>query len=60
MNGTENVAERRGETERALRDEELEAVNGGTIRALGGPDTGPQAAHKTQICIVTTCYEWPL
>jgi len=43
-----------------LNDKELEAVTGGTIRALGGPDTGPQAAGKPQICIATFCYEWPL
>jgi hypothetical protein len=59
MDRIENVTAHPGEPERPLRDEELEAVNGGTVRALGGPDTGPQA-RKTEICIMTTCYEWPL
>jgi hypothetical protein len=44
MDRIENVTARPGETERPLRDEELEAVNGGAIRALGGPDTRPHAA----------------
>jgi hypothetical protein len=60
MSRIENATAHPGETERPLRDDELEVVNGGTIRALGGPDTGPQAAGKPQICIATTCYEWPL
>jgi hypothetical protein len=39
MSRIENATAHPGETERPLRDDELEAVNGGTIRALGGPDT---------------------
>ena len=49
MNGTENVTERPGESECALRDEELEAVNGGIMVALGGPDTRPQSDHTCWI-----------
>jgi hypothetical protein len=39
MNRNENLTVHPNGPERPLRDEELEAVNGGTIRALGGPDT---------------------
>jgi hypothetical protein len=39
MNRNENLTVRPNGPERPLRDEELDAVSGGTIGALGGPDT---------------------
>jgi hypothetical protein len=44
MSRSETVAAHPGETARVLRGEELEAVNGGAIRAPGVPDTRPHAA----------------
>jgi hypothetical protein len=38
-----NVTANEGEPRRSLRDEELEAVTGGALRALGGPDTRPDS-----------------
>ena len=43
MNRIESVTADEGEAVCPLRDEELEAVTGGALRALGGPDTRPHA-----------------
>jgi hypothetical protein len=65
MDRIENVTAHPGETERPLRDEELEAVNGGVNNAspmdplINTAGRNQQAAHKTEICYVTTCVEWP-
>jgi hypothetical protein len=49
MSRIDNVTAHPGETVRPLRDEELEAVNGGVIVALGGPDTRAQSDHSCWI-----------
>jgi hypothetical protein len=38
-----------GQAERLLHDEKLEAVTGGVMVVLGGPDTRPQSAHTRWI-----------
>ena len=45
MNRIESVTADEGEAVCPLRDEELEAVTGGALRALGGPDTRPGVDH---------------
>ncbi|HZO85298.1 MAG TPA: hypothetical protein VFC26_08805 [Verrucomicrobiae bacterium] len=49
MSRIETVTSRPGEAARVLHDDELEAVNGGVMVALGGPDTRPQADHTCWI-----------
>ena len=41
-----------------LNEKELEAVTGGTIRALGGPDTRADGKHKEWIDVLTYSYGW--
>ena len=49
MNRNEDLTVHPNGPERPLRDEELDAVSGGTIRALGGPDTRQQSDHSCWI-----------
>jgi hypothetical protein len=60
MNRNENVTVPR-ETERPLRDDELEAVNGGVnnANAIDALINTAGRAAKTEICYMTQCVEWP-
>jgi hypothetical protein len=47
MDRIESATAGQGDIQRPLWDEELTAVNGGVIIALGGPDTRPQTSDGT-------------
>jgi hypothetical protein len=50
MRRIENVTAHPDEIERPLRDDELEAVNGGTIRASSGPArSGPVLENAVDV-----------